>query len=114
VRRSRDVEFECAARFVSEPVQDVQRGFHFAEQGRELFDQTQSRFGWGHAASGSVEQAHAEFRLETAHGNAQTGRRDAADARGIAKAAGTGDRNEGGKIVEFHGHCSKCLTTRAI
>src|SRR5258708_29278744 len=63
----RHVEFERARRLVSEPVQNVHRRFHLAEQWRQLFDETKPRFRRGYPACGPVEQAQLKLRLDATH-----------------------------------------------
>src|ERR1700683_3624516 len=50
----RHVEFERARRLIPKPGPDTQRRLHLAEQWHQLFHETQSRFGRGDAARGSV------------------------------------------------------------
>ncbi len=110
----RHVESERPLGAVAEAVHRVERALDFTERRRQAFQHPLARFGWGDAAGGAVEQAHAQHCLQSPHRFAEGRGRHAAQRGRATETARAGDRDEGIEIGEAGvGHCADFHTSRA-
>ena len=112
-RADRHVQPERARRPIAEAVDHVQRGLDLHQRRTEAIEQPGTRFGWGDAARGAVEQPDAEAGFEPAHGFAEAGGAAAAGPRRLAKAARARHRDECREVAEVRRHCSPFRTACA-